>query len=444
MRYSQIFLMVLFSFVKLSALEKDCPYECDKYLGKSAFKRVQYLLLQEAFPPKGEYELSALNVSEGYCNYQAWPQFRKSWDCDKPDICLETEKAGYSGWLEPGIECEYVEDLGSYLTTMNFIEDEIEKYIAHQSKIYSEVLAWNEKAISHFKALQAKGVHKCCGEFYEVKDGVVEKIESEERLRISSLEKLKEIQLEAIRLRNLCLTTHQDVLETYNSGLNHCLENHHWNGAYYGKGLLAFHLGKMTDAFDNIQAFLEGLDEKSKKELSKYAVFNKGVIESEVGLYNEAILSLTQAIEKDPNFKDAYFERAIAYFETGYFDQSLQDYLKSDRKFKFLEETDLLDVKDFGAGLVKGGLQGFYESANAFLPSICNSVSGVGHFVWMTIQHPINTPKQLVVDTMKLCEYLRSCDKAELAQLLVPEMYELIVNWSNLQYARRGELMGYC
>jgi hypothetical protein len=62
----------------------------------------------------------------------------------------------------------------------------------------------------------------------------------------------------------------------------------------------------------------------------------------------------------------------------------------------------------------------------------------------MTVQHPINTPKQLAVDTMKLCEYLRTCDKAELALLLVPEMYELIVNWDGLQYVRRGELMGYC
>jgi hypothetical protein len=102
------------------------------------------------------------------------------------------------------------------------------------------------------------------------------------------------------------------------------------------------------------------------------------------------------------------------------------------------------DLQAFGAGLLKGGIRGIQDATNEFLPSICNSICGVGNFLWMTMQHPIQTPRELAAAIMEFCNYLRTCDKAELAQLLVPEMYELIVKWDEIYYEKRGELMGYC
>lgn len=49
----------------------------------------------------------------------------------------------------------------------------------------------------------------------------------------------------------------------------------------------------------------------------------------------------------------------------------------------------------------------------------------------------------LVQTTLEFCSYLRTCDPEELAQLVVPELHELIINWCELSYDRRGELLGY-
>ncbi len=63
--------------------------------------------------------------------------------------------------------------------------------------------------------------------------------------------------------------------------------------------------------------------------------------------------------------------------------------------------------------------------------------------LWLTIQHPIDTPKQLIGSATEFCNHLRECDKGELVKLLVPEMYELVDQWDNLTHEKRGELLGY-
>ena len=67
----------------------------------------------------------------------------------------------------------------------------------------------------------------------------------------------------------------------------------------------------------------------------------------------------------------------------------------------------------------------------------------MGNLLWSTLDNPIESSKRLAAATMAFCSYLRTCDKAELAQMLVPEMYELITQWNHLSEQRRGELAGY-
>ena len=139
--------------------------------------------------------------------------------------------------------------------------------------------------------------------------------------------------------------------------------------------------------------------------------------------YDDAIVSLSQAIEFDPLNHDAYFERAIAYFEAGQFDLSLQDYLTKGKDITFpaiTQNTDQWNLQRFGVGLRNGGIRGIKDASTEFLPSICNSVGGIGNFLWMTVKHPIETPRELAASTMELCNYLSTCDKAELARFLSP------------------------
>jgi tetratricopeptide (TPR) repeat protein len=148
-------------------------------------------------------------------------------------------------------------------------------------------------------------------------------------------------------------------------------------------------------------------------------------------IYDDAIISLSKAIAFDPLNKDAYFERAIAYFEAGQFDHSLKDYLFKGKDITFTEiipKEYQWALKLFGEGLLQGGIRGIHAASSEFIPSTCNSVGGIGNFLWMAIQHSIETPREFADSIMQFCNYLRTCDKAEFTQLLVPETYELIVN----------------
>lgn len=240
----------------------------------------------------------------------------------------------------------------------------------------------------------------------------------------------------------------QEARDSYSLIFEDCSRLHHAPSGEYELILQQFQKGDFVEAIDRLKDLLARVKlESLNANLASLIYTSKGEAEVETMVYDDAISSLSKAIDFDPLNKEAYFERAIAYFETGDFDLSLQDYLTKGKDIAFstiTQKADQWDLQSFGAGLMKGGIQGIHDASSEFLPSICNSIGGVGNFLWMTIQHPIETPRELAASTMEFCNYLRTCDKEELAQLLVPEMYELIVKWDDLYYDKRGELMGYC
>jgi len=212
----------------------------------------------------------------------------------------------------------------------------------------------------------------------------------------------------------------------------------------YQNGLFLFEEGKTLEAIDLIQKILEtGQASKILAEANQVISnldFAKGLIE--IGEYQKAIELLSQVIEEAPGKKEAYFERAAAYFELGQFDLSLEDYLRQ-RKSSPAVEMENQNLMDFGKGILIGAKNGAAESSLELVPSLLGSLQGIGKMLWATLEHPIQTPKQFVVATIDFCNFLKSCPKKELTQILVPEMYQLVVDWDSLSSQRRGELTGY-
>ncbi len=222
-----------------------------------------------------------------------------------------------------------------------------------------------------------------------------------------------------------------------------CIEYHQWRGAYYERGLANFVEGNYSKANDDISQFIkasEGYEDDDLLPVEAY--LTKGVIESELCLYNEAIMSLSRVIEEDPANKEAYFERAAAYFQIGQFDLSLKDYLVCKDQAIMVPNTQ--NSVDFALGMISGAKKGIAASTVEFFPSLLASTRGLGNLLWSTIKHPIETPRQLGEATAEFFMFLKDCDKAELAQLLVPEMYDLVTNWDRLRQRERGELAGFC
>ena len=234
------------------------------------------------------------------------------------------------------------------------------------------------------------------------------------------------------------------VDSTYHQIFDDCIRRHQWSGSMYCRGLLDFQQGNFISAFDDISKYININEKRGKEEiLSDEAYYFKGLLASEVGSYNDAIVHLSRAIVKNPKHKEAYFERAVAYFELGKFDLALKDYLEKGKEAVSQLPLEDPNFYDFGVGMIIGAANGVNEASIEFLPSICASARGVGNLLWTTISHPIATPKQFATAVVEFCNFLRTSDKGELAQILVPEMYNLVVNWDTLSYKDRGELAGY-
>jgi tetratricopeptide (TPR) repeat protein len=122
--------------------------------------------------------------------------------------------------------------------------------------------------------------------------------------------------------------TEGKIFQLFEEAYTHCIEKHGWRGAFYERGFLNYKLGNLELAYDDVLKVIEAseLDGEDNSLLPTEIQLQKGTIELEMGLYNDAIVSLSRVIYKDPQNVEAYFQRAAAHFETGQFDKALQDY----------------------------------------------------------------------------------------------------------------------
>lgn len=250
----------------------------------------------------------------------------------------------------------------------------------------------------------------------------------------------------------------KDLLEQYQSKVSNafqkidavfkeaflwCLEHHQPEGIAFNAAMEYLIAGDLDLALEKIH-FLISLAEKNQFDdqfVSKLYLL-KGQIQSEFLLYSNAIVSLTTAIQKDPSLKDAYLERASAYFELGQFDQAIEDYV-AQRDPQLLEPPTLLQHIEFGKGFLEGIGTGVHEAGSEFIPSTIASLQGMGNLLWATVAHPIETPRQLIASTIEICNTLSKCTPTELMSFLIPEAHQLFTDWENFDHFHRGQTIGH-
>lgn len=158
------------------------------------------------------------------------------------------------------------------------------------------------------------------------------KIEIESRSKnIQCIEKQKSIREEnywkALRLVD---SSTQPIEALYRKVFVNCLENHQKEGSKFKISLENLLMEDFEEAFIQI-CFLINLAENNclGSDLLSKLYLLKGQVQSEFGLYADAISTLTTSIQHNPLLKDAYFERAVAYFELGEFEKATENYLLS-------------------------------------------------------------------------------------------------------------------
>lgn len=165
----------------------------------------------------------------------------------------------------------------------------------------------------------------------------------------------------------------------------------------------------------------------------------------EIGAYDKAIETLTDLIKKDPRNKEAYYNRALAYFETGSFDQAIKDYLVSG-KGKGLAKIESKVSNEFRDALLCSLAKGSMEAAVDFVPSLCNTVYGLGSSLWSLAEHSVDSTRNFCNACQEMgmtaAEYFKSLDW-ETMEGYAEEVRQLCEKFDQLSDGEKGHLIGY-
>jgi tetratricopeptide (TPR) repeat protein len=449
----RIFLLFIFSS-RLCALDMICPYGCDKdpylYWDKQIVLRD---FLYEGYPA-GKCQLHFLSSYDGsYCSglyiedwYTIeWSSFPKWKYLQDPEdffnyLYINRHVKFKPIWSHdeiPDREEKYFKltNFAGFLAALSQLQSDGDHYIQHEMSCFDKAIRWYESALKHFQGLHEQGKNNCCSDGLGWAENLEQKIMETQGAFLKYQKRKEEFQVQANHLQNKLNEARNTILQLHEEQYQNCLENHKWSGAYYGRGLLNFSRGQVTDALDDIRKFMDGLKEAEKKLLSSEIYLNEGIVQSEVNLYNDAIVSLSRAIELDPQNKDAYFERAAAYFETGEFDLALTDYLSSGMR-PFLDEPGVSFSKAYASGLVEGIKKGIAEEFGDGLP-VWSPMLGVG--LWALTSSP--TPHAKLISGVLTCVAAAAAYVA--ADQISSELKDLITNWDHLTQKERGEISGY-
>ncbi|NGX45816.1 MAG: hypothetical protein K940chlam2_00996 [Chlamydiae bacterium] len=220
-----------------------------------------------------------------------------------------------------------------------------------------------------------------------------------------------------------------------------CIGHHQNPFALYDQGAFYFLHGNALQAIQAGIAFIELAHEENEK-VDSNVYLQLGEAYSETLAYDKALESLTQAIEADPENKEAYIERAMAYFELGNFDSSLDDYIVSGMRPKpFMSNTT--DLFSFAAGISLGALKGGATATGEFIPSILSSLQGIGQELWAFTKDPVQVSVDLALAARDCITFIKEHTPQENLMNLVPELQGLIEGWDEFENEKRGELTGF-
>ncbi len=236
---------------------------------------------------------------------------------------------------------------------------------------------------------------------------------------------------------------HSKIAELFMKMYNKCIEEHSHLGARYERGKIYFDRGFYADCLSDIKPLVESGEWDYKEE---NILLVQGISQLETNLYDDAIDTLSEAINKNPKDKEVYFNRASAYFETGNFDESLKDYLMSGESKK-LAKAKLLTSNEFYDALILGVTEGGQNAIVEFIPSLCESTYGLSQCLWTFVKEPIGSTIDFcnasyeVGETIN--EYIKALDQKEIEKL-AGEIQQLYLNFDNLSEQEKGQAIGYC
>jgi len=218
---------------------------------------------------------------------------------------------------------------------------------------------------------------------------------------------------------------------------------------------------KKPKYFGQTESFLEdwsdymSLADRPTNWMKSDLALVKGTFLNGLLLYKEAITTLTLAIQLNPSNKNAYIERATAYFETNQLILALRDYAAAKKIVNppFLAENIQIKTLDiylpqnkiqFGQGLLMGLKNGSKVAFVEAIPSTLSCCRGLLHGLWwMACTSPTEVDETIINIAYDLGEFISVHSTRECLECVVPELKELCLSWDCLNDSDRGEKIGY-
>lgn len=216
-----------------------------------------------------------------------------------------------------------------------------------------------------------------------------------------------------------------------------CIEDHVCPNSIYHRGKIAFSLGDTVVFIGNVFSLIS-----SGYDIDSESLHQLGQAYNEANQYDQAIRVLSECIENDPQNSEVYLDRAVAYFETGQFGSSLQDYLDSGLRPTYLDD-DNLNYLQVCKGVVVGACRGAIDSSIDFFPSLLSTIKGLGRGLWTLSENPIGVSKELIENGTKCLEYLKEHASLEYLQENMSTLQKYIEHWHEIDDEQKGYCLGY-
>jgi len=225
----------------------------------------------------------------------------------------------------------------------------------------------------------------------------------------------------------------------------YCLKNHQVEGTTFTTAIENLIGGDYDSALKQVQFMIDFAEKRTMgNELVAKLYLLKGQLQSEFCLYADAVIGLTTSIQKNPSQKEAYIERAAAYFELGEFDHAIEDYLASDFGKSYPDhKIAWSQIPLISSGIAIGIVEGAGQSALEFIPETLSTVRGLGNGLWAFSKDPVGASKEFVDAALKCVEYIRKNTNFQLAQDIIPELKELVETYDQISDFQKGKLIGH-
>ena len=222
---------------------------------------------------------------------------------------------------------------------------------------------------------------------------------------------------------------------------SYCCRNYKNPKTHYDNGFMEFVDGNIEKAMEHTEKYITHCQENNL-DLEPAQLVVLGESYMVLAQFSRAVEVLTEAIEKDPNNKEAYFHRSVGNFELGNFDEALEDYLSSDRGSK-IKKSVLQASAEFSQSFISSLGAGVFEGAKEFLPNLLNSYFGLQQVFWYAHLNPNETSQHFINASCEMgkciADYCKNFSQ-DTVDGYVDEMKTLIRDFYQLGESEKGTL----